>query len=103
MNDLILLYNFPKTGKSIQSQKQLILPCAFDLLRNTRAFLCDVSESDDGGGNYDDYRIVVDLEWSTGEVRDYGQKRGWLIVCELISPFHDVAIAAAGDNKTLIR
>ena len=51
----------------------------------------------------DDYRAVVDLEWSTGKINDNGKKRGWLIVCELISPFHDGASAEAGDNKALIR
>ena len=30
-------------------------------------------------------------------------RRGWFIVCELISPFHDAAIADAGDDKRLIR
>jgi hypothetical protein len=67
-------------------------------------FMRDVSDdSDDDGDTYDDYRVVVDLEWSTGKINDYGKKRGWLIVCELISPFHDGAIAEAGDNKALIR
>jgi hypothetical protein len=35
----------------------------------------DVSLSgDDGGGSYDDYRVVVDLEWSSGKTKDYGKK-----------------------------
>ena len=51
----------------------------------------------------DDYRVVVDLEWSTGKINDYGKKKGWLVVCELISPCHDGAIAEAGDNKSFIR
>ena len=38
---------------------------------------------------YDDYRKVVDLEWSKGRVKDYGNKRGWVLVCELIPPYHD--------------
>ena len=51
----------------------------------------------------DDYRAVVNLEWSTGKINDNGKKRGWLIVCELISPFRDGAISEAGDNKAFIR
>ena len=64
--------------------------------------MCNVSEegSDDG---YDDYRTVVDLELSPSKVKDYKSKRGWAAVCELFSPYHDEAIAAAGDDKHLIR
>ena len=52
---------------------------------------------------YDDYRVVVDLEWSSYRVRDYANKKGWVLVCELISPFHDDAIAEAGDDRSSIR
>ena len=51
----------------------------------------------------DDYRAVVNLEWSTGKINDNGKKRGLLIVFELISPCHDGAIAEAGDSKAFIR
>ena len=50
-------------------------------------FICDKSDADEGTQN-DDYR-VVDLEWSTYRVKDYGNKKGWVLVCELISPYHD--------------
>ena len=59
---------------------------------------------DDGGGSYDDYRVVVDLESSSGKKNDYGKKGlvYWFNVCELISPFHDAADSDAGDDKILI-
>jgi hypothetical protein len=60
-------------------------------------FMRDLSE------DYDDYRVVVDLEFSPGKVKAYKNKKGWTAVCELISPYHDSAIAAAGDAKHLIR
>ena len=52
----------------------------------------------DEGTQYDDYRVVVDLEWSTYRVKDYGNKKSWVLVCELISPYHDVVIAEAGSS-----
>ncbi len=49
---------------------------------------------------YDDYRVIVDLEeWTTYRVRDYGNKKGWVLVCELIPPYHEIAIAEAGEDK----
>jgi len=33
----------------------------------------------------------------------YGNKKSWVLVCKLISPFHDVEIADAGDDKSSIR
>ena len=57
--------------------------------------------SDANGAAYDDYRAVV--IWTTYMFRDYGNKKGWVLVCELISPFHDVAIADEGDDKSSIR
>ena len=51
----------------------------------------------------DDYRVVVDLEWTTYRVRDYGNKKGWVLVCELIPPYHEIAIAEAGEDKNSIR
>ena len=32
---------------------------------------------------YDYYRVVVDLEWSTDRVRDYANKKGSVLVCDL--------------------
>ena len=40
----------------------------------------------------------VDLEWSKGRVKDYGNKRGWVLVCELIAPYHDAEIALLDDD-----
>ena len=57
--------------------------------------------SDANGAAYDDYRAVV--IWTTYRVRDYGNKKGWVLECELISPFHDFAIADEGDDYRLIR
>ncbi len=64
----------------------------------------DISD-DDVDMPYDDYRIVVDLEWSSNKITGpgYNKKKGWMLVCELISPYHDAAIVAAGDDKTAIR
>ena len=62
----------------------------------------DVSE-ESGPDGYDDYRVVVDLEFSTGKMKDYKNKKGWTAVCELISPYHDATIAAAGEDKQSIR
>jgi len=36
--------------------------------------------------------------WTTYRVRDYGNKKGWVLECELNSPFHDFAIADEGDD-----
>ena len=52
--------------------------------------------SDANGAAYDDYRAV--MIWTTYRVRDYGNKKGWVLECELISPFHDFAIADEGDD-----
>ena len=57
----------------------------------------------DEGTQYDDYRVVVDLEWSTYRVKDYGNKKSWVLVYELISPYHDVVIAEAVEDKSCIR
>ena len=48
-----------------------------------------------------EYRKVVDLEWSTR--KSYGNKKGWLAVCELLESYHraDVQSAAEdGDQNT---
>ena len=38
-------------------------------------FMRDVSDdSDDDGDTYDDYRVVVDLEWSTGKKMTTGRR-----------------------------
>ena len=55
----------------------------------------------DEGTQDDDYR--VDLEWSTYRIKDYGNKKSWVLVYELISPYHDVVIAEAGEDKSSIR
>ena len=55
-------------------------------------FIRDTDES------YDDYRKVVDLEWSKGRVKDHGNKRGWVLVCELIPPYHESEIALLDDD-----
>ena len=56
----------------------------------------------DEDGDYDDYRKVVDLEWPTKKIDEYGKKKGWLAVCELLSPYHDDLIAEAdGDKESL--
>ena len=64
-------------------------------------YLRDKSDADEGT-QYDDYRVVVDLEWSTYRVKDYGNKKVLILVCELISPYHDVVIAEAGEDKSSI-
>jgi len=53
--------------------------------------------------SYDDYFIVVDLEWPNSRIEDYGNKKGWVLVCALISPYQDIEIADAGDDFTSIR
>ena len=35
----------------------------------------------------DDHLVVVDLEWSTGRVRDYANKKGSVLVCDLWTNF----------------
>jgi hypothetical protein len=63
------------------------------LVKYKGMFIRDTDES------YDDYRKVVDLEWSKGRVKDYGNKRGWVLVCELIPPYHDAEIALLDDDE----
>ncbi len=58
---------------------------------------------DGGDASYDNNSVIMDLEFSPGKVEAYKNKKGWTAVCELISPYHDAAIAAAGDAKHLIR
>jgi len=41
----------------------------------------------------------MDLEWSSVKINDYMKKRGWFIVCELIAPFYDAAIADAATTN----
>ena len=53
----------------------------------------------DKSEEYGDYRVVVDLEWSQQKVTDYGIKKGWVLVCELMAPYHDAAIAEAAKIK----
>jgi len=51
----------------------------------------------------DEHRVVVYLEWSTSKIKAYGNKRGWVAVCELISPYRDDEIAAAGESLQDLR
>ena len=50
-----------------------------------------------------EYRKVVDLEWSTR--KSYGNKKGWLAVCELLESYHraDVQSAAEDGDQSAIR
>ena len=50
-----------------------------------------------------EYRKVVDLEWSTR--KSYGNKKGWLAVCELLGSYHraDVQSAAEDGDQSAIR
>ena len=47
----------------------------------------------------DEWRVVIDLEWSSTRVADdlYGNKKGWVLVCELMQGKHDEEIAKAKD------
>ena len=45
----------------------------------------------------DEWRVVVDLEWSSK--RAYGNKKGWVLVCELMPGRHDDEIADAEDKE----
>lgn len=48
---------------------------------------------------------VVDLEWSKQKSRDpnYGNKKGWMAVCELMPGHHDLEIADADGDESEIR
>lgn len=48
---------------------------------------------------------VVDLEWSKQKSRDpnYGNKKGWMAVCELVPGHHDLEIADADGDESEIR
>jgi len=45
----------------------------------------------------DEWRVKVDLEWSSK--RAYGNKKGWVLVCELMPGRHDDEIADAEDKE----
>jgi hypothetical protein len=45
----------------------------------------------------DEWRVAVDLEWSSK--RAYGNKKGWVLVCELMPGRHDDEIADAEDKE----
>lgn len=51
----------------------------------------------------DEWRVVVDLEWSKSKVKDplYSNKKGWLAVCELIPGYHDQEIAEAEEKADI--
>ena len=44
--------------------------------------------------------VVVDLEWPKANIPciPYGNKKGWVLVCKLISDHHGNEIAAAEDK-----
>ena len=47
----------------------------------------------------DEWRVVVDLEWTSK--RAYGNKKGWVLVCELMPGRHDIEIAVAVDKEAI--
>jgi hypothetical protein len=49
----------------------------------------------------DDHLVVVDLEWSTDRAREYANKKGSVLVCDLRTHFSlfDAAIAEAGEGE----
>ena len=51
------------------------------------------------------YPQVVDVEWTKQKSKDpnYGNKKGWFAVCELMPPYHSEEIAGAGDGLSEIR
>ena len=43
--------------------------------------------------DYEEYRVLVDLEWSAEvKVQDYGygNKKVWVLLCDLMSPYRVV-------------
>ena len=72
----ILFFCFLNLGRNTPSKKFLMLLCVFDLAEKYKGIVIhDVSLSGgDGGGSYDYYRVVVDLEWSSGKTNYYGKK-----------------------------
>jgi len=42
---------------------------------------------------------VVDLEWTSK--RAYGNKKGWVLVCELMPCHHDIEITVAVDKEVI--
>jgi hypothetical protein len=51
-----------------------------------------------------EWRVVVDLEWPKSKIPGipYGNKKGWLLVCELIPGHHDNEITAAEDKTDIL-
>ena len=47
----------------------------------------------------DEWRVVVDLEWSS--TRSYDNKKGWVLVCELMPGKHDDDIEKAEDQTEI--
>ena len=45
--------------------------------------------------------VIVDLEWSTGKVKAYGNKRGWVAVTKLVASYHEKENASADDLDDL--
>ena len=41
----------------------------------------------------DEWRVVIDFEWTSK--RACGNKKGWVLVCELMPGHHDIEIAVA--------
>jgi hypothetical protein len=90
-----------KIGKNCVLMKKVTPPIVFVFLKSIVAFTCVIRVTQ--MKTLLMTIIVVDLEWSSYRVRDYANKKGWVLVCELISPFHDDAIAEAGDDRSSIR
>jgi len=52
---------------------------------------------------HDYYRSAVNLELTQQKVKNYGNTKGRVLVCALMSPYDDVAIVEAGDDSSTIR
>jgi hypothetical protein len=55
-------------------------------------------------GESGEWRVVVDLEWSKSKIPgiSYGNKKGWLLVCELMPGHQDNLITAAEDKTEIL-
>ena len=47
----------------------------------------------------DEWRVVIDFEWTSK--RACGNKKGWVLVCELMPGRHDIEIAVAVDKEAI--
>ena len=66
-------------------------------------YMCNTSDSNEIV-QFDNHLVVVDLEWSVDRLGTAQIRRGrfLFVICELISPFHDAAIAEAGEGRRSI-